>query len=284
MVREALLRASRMDRATRAAMIYDAVRNTTAYLVRFYHVARRMGAIDPEASVPLASVERMAEGMRGSPVDIETVRELVHEKLDLEALNDFLDGLRGVRLVEPPRPSPLAREVLGNPYLRADRASSAKLIGVDALIQAKRRSLASRRARLFCTHCRRTHEVTIGSVPEGRAYRCPSCGSLTLAPLPPGERGDAMVQAYLKKLRRERLTREEERLARELREREEIYANYAASGYSRQVLEAFAALGVGPRKARKLLSDLQVLGEDEFYKGLIRAEEEYAAYKRFWKK
>ena len=283
-VKRAIELAKSMDEATRLSMIHDAVRNTTAYLVRFYHVAKRMGAIDPDANISLHQVEKMAEGLRGSPIDVETLREIVHEKLDIDAMNSFLGEVERVRVVESGSVSRLGLEVLSNPYLRAERGVNAKLIGVNVLIEAKKRSLASKTIRLLCLTCLKQHEVKISSIPYKTAYRCPNCSSLALAPLPQGERGEAMVAAYIKRRRGERLGREERRLAEELVERAEVYINYAQTGLSRHVLEAFTALGVGPKRAKKLLSDLQVLGEEEFYLGLIRAEEEYVAYKRFWNK
>ena len=283
-VKRAMELAKAMDEATRLSMIHDAVRNTTAYLVRFYHVAKRMGAIDPDANISLHQVEKMAEGLRGSPIDVETLREIVYEKLDIDAMNSFLEETNKVRVVEARHISRLGVEVLGNPYLRAERGVNAKLIGVNVLIEAKKRSLSSKTVRLLCLTCLKHHEAKISSIPYKTVYRCPNCSSLALAPLPPGERGEAMITAYMKRRRGEKLSREEKKLAEELVERAEVYINYAQTGLSRHVLEAFTALGVGPKRAKKLLSDLQVLGEEEFYLGLIRAEEEYVAYRRFWNK
>ncbi len=41
--------------------------------------------------------------------------------------------------------------------------------------------------------------------------------------------------------------------------------------------------GVGPQRAKRLLAELASKGERGFYQGLLKAMEEYAANRQYWK-
>ena len=272
-----------MDKVERIGLLYDSVRRSKAYLVRFYQVAKRMGVVDADATLSIDVVRKMADAMRGTPVDVETVRELVFEKLDVDAVNRFLDDLEDVAVVRVSEPSPLAGEVLSNPYLRIDTAVSLKSLGMEKIISAKKKRLAEKMVTLLCIGCGRTTERRVGEIPYGKPLRCSFCGSLAIAPLPPTDMGKTLASAYLKKRRGERLDREERKMAREVEERARLHLALAGEGKSRYVVEALSARGVGPKRARSLLRELQVYGEQRFYSELIRAEEEYAANRRYWR-
>ncbi|BAA81199.2 putative ATP-dependent helicase [Aeropyrum pernix K1] len=283
LVAHSLKTLAKLEPAERLGMLYDAVRRSRAYLVRFYQVAKRMGVVDPDATLSLDIIRKMADAMQGTPVDIETVKELVHEKLDIDALNRFLDDVSDVAVVELQRLSPLARETLTNPYLRVDAAVSLKTLGLDKIIEAKKRRLSEKRIVFLCISCDKRHEKKVAELPRGTAYRCPYCGSLALAPLPPTETGERLAEAYTRKRKGAKLSREEAKLAREVEERARLYISLAVEGKARYIAEALSAQGVGPRRARSLLRELQLYGENRFYLALIKAEEDYVSNRRYWK-
>jgi len=282
-VREALEAARRLSPPERAGLIYDAVRNSKAYLIRFYHVARRMGVIEADKSVPLDVVKKMSGALAGTPLDEETVRELVHDKLDLEALNRYLDDLERVAVVEVEEETPLALEVYNNPYMKRDASLDLKRIALDKLIEFKRRSLASRRVIMLCTRCGRHVEVTVESI--GRVFRCPHCGALSLAPLPATEYGQKLLEYYRAYAgsNGRRLPSEARKALKEVRDRSLLYLTMASQGYARKAVEALSATGVGPSRAKRVLSALFERGEHGFYEEIIRAEEEYVATRIYWK-
>ncbi|GAB6147858.1 DEAD/DEAH box helicase [Stetteria hydrogenophila] len=282
-VSKAFDEAARLDKVTRAAMIYDYVKFTKAYVVRFVQVAKRMGVIDPDARLPPDTVRRLVDAYRGSVVDRETIREVVHDKLDLEAVEEFFKFFREIKVVKASKPSPLALEVFGNPYLRRERAVDLKHIALSLLIRDKKRWLAKRRIILACTKCGWVGEREVGEVKSVSDLRCRRCGSISVAVVPDSEWGRRAVEVLLKALRGEKLTKEEKKVYREMLDRAGLVATYASQGYARQVVEALMARGVGPKRARKLMEVYLVRGEEAFYEELMNAEEEYLVNRKYWK-
>jgi len=87
----------------------------------------------------------------------------------------------------------------------------------------------------------------------------------------------------LKALKGAKLTRYEKKVYKEMIDRAGLVATYASQGYVRQIIEALMARGVGPRKARKLMEAYLIRGEEAFYEEMMRAEEEYAVNRKYWK-
>ncbi|MEB3852019.1 MAG: DEAD/DEAH box helicase [Desulfurococcales archaeon] len=282
LVASALREAASMDPVSRAGLIYEALRRSQAFTYRFLHVARRLGVLDPGVRVPASLLRRVLEAYRDSVVEREVLRELAHDMLDLRALEDFLSSMKEPAVVSPgDEATPLAEEVLGNPYLRQDIAVNIKEIALGKLIDSLRRRLSKRRVRLLCIRCGHSWEVDVSRVPSG-PLRCPRCGMPTLAPLPTGEWGSRVVEALRKSLRGERLSREESKLVREARERASLYMHYAFQGYGRIVVEALMARGVGPSVAKRVIERYFAGGEREFYRAIMEAEEKYIATRKYW--
>ncbi|NOZ30530.1 MAG: DEAD/DEAH box helicase [Crenarchaeota archaeon] len=280
LVERALAKAARMDRAERLALLQDAVRRSRTYLIRFNRVAKRMGVIDPDKRLPLDFTRRLAENLRGSVVEIETIREILQEKIDLDALNEYLDRLREIHVVELDEPSPLTREVLDNPYVKRDVAVKVTKIAMDKIIESIKKSIGRREVVLVCVSCGRNWRIRASEIEK--KPRCPYCGALAIAPLPSTEYGERLLTAYSKLRKGERLKGEEKKLAREVKERAMIYLNYAGQGLGRYVVEALMSFGVGPSRAKRLLADLVSRGERAFYQQLLKAMEEYAANRQYW--
>ncbi len=281
LVAEALMTAKNLLPPERAGLIYDAVRKSKAYLIRFYHVAKRMGVIDADKSVALDVVKKLADAMRESPIDEETVRELVHDKLDLQALNRYLDSLEDVRVVELKNETPLATEVYGNPYIKRDVSLDLKQIALDILIQFKKKNLAQRRVIMLCTRCSAHFEARVGDI--GSATRCPKCGALSLAPLPATEYGYKLLEYYRNSAGKKKLSSEARKAVKEVMDRSLLYLTMASQGLGRKAVEALSATGVGPARAKRVLSALFERGEQGFYEEIIRAEEEYVSTRLYWR-
>jgi len=279
-VKRALERASRMDPVERMGLLQDAVRSSRTYLIRFLRVARRMGVVEPDKRLPFDFVKKLAENYRGSVVDVETVREILHEKVDQDVVNRFLDDIQSVQVVQAEKPSPLAMEVFENPYVKRDVAVKMTQIAMDKIIESIRRSLGKREVRFVCLSCGKVWSQTAETTLAG--VRCPKCKALMVAPLPASEYGDRLLEAYRKAKRGEKLTRDEKKLAKEVVERGMIYLNYASQGLGRYVVEALMSYGVGPARARRLLSTVVERGERAFYEQLLKAMQDFAATRQYW--
>ncbi|MGC9209895.1 MAG: DEAD/DEAH box helicase [Acidilobus sp.] len=283
-VRKALIKARSLDLPELMSMAYDAVRSTPLYVVRFLQVAKRMGVIDPDARVSLEQGKRILEAYRGSVVDEETLREIAFDKLDPEALEAFLRSIKDVKVVRGEAPSPLAEEVIRNPYLRREIAVNLKDIAIDYVITGLRTSALKKEVLFVCTHC--------GNMWRSRAsdlvhpVRCPRCGVLMVAPLPSSQWGEDMAKLYVawKRGQLKSPTKEQKRYIEEVNERAAMYVNYAAQGLGKYVVEALLTQGVGPKAAKKAMSELMKGGERAFYEALLKAKENYLVYKKFIKR
>lgn len=280
LIREALIEAKSLDHTGRLGLIINALRKSTAYMSRFREVAKRMGVFDPDARIPLELLKRAIKSYGDSIVARETVREMLHEKLDLKALNEFLDLMKDPIVVKPQDYTPLAKAVLTNPYIRSSEvAVDIKAIAIDKLIQAKKARLHSRNALMLCVSCGYYWSIRVSEVPK-TPITCPRCQKSLLAPLPESEWGRSAVELF--KRRHTKLSKEEKKVIKELKERALLYLTYAAQGLGSYVVEALMAKGVGPQRAKRILSKLVTEGEGKFYEEIIKAEEEYIANRKYW--
>ncbi len=277
----ALRRAREWDRVERLIHIQEAARSTRTYLVRLHWVAKRMGVIEPGKRVHSSILRKIVPALKDTVVDREALREMLHDKIDLDALNEYLDNIGDPQVVVVEKPTPLAVQVVENPYVRLDAAVHIKQLAMEKIIESIKRSLARRKVRLLCLNCGRVTTITVGKAGNG-TLSCPYCGSRLLAPLPDSEYGDRMVEAYRKHRSGERLRGEEKKLAREVIQRAKLYLSYAGQGAGRYVIEALMAYGVGVSRAQKLLSTYFERGEKSFYDELLRAMQDYSYTRQFW--
>jgi ATP-dependent Lhr-like helicase len=284
LVAQVLKEASQLDPTLRAGLVYKALKRSQAFLYRFLHVARRLGVIDPDARPNPSILKKLKEVYEGSIVEKETLKELVYDKLDMRALNEFLDAMKEPAVVKLGEATPLALAVLENPYMKRDVAVELKEIALGKLIEGIKRRLQLKKALLLCTRCGYTWSMEVGRIPEKTPLRCPRCGYPTIAILPPGEWGEKLVEVYRRKLRGEKLSKEEKKLVREVEERAGLYMHYAFQGLGRRVAEALLARGVGPAAAKRALERLMIGGEREFYRAIMEAEENYFSTRIYWER
>jgi ATP-dependent Lhr-like helicase len=282
-VKLALKKAKSMNAHERVGLLIDLVKKSTAYLTRFSQVAKKMGIFDPDARVTGELLKRALKAYEGSIVEREAIREMFHEKLDIKALNEFLDNMNEPVVVRLQKATPLAEAVLGNPYIRGSQASiDLKAIAIDKLIKVKKARILSRDVLLLCLNCGYVWKAKVSEIPP-EGIRCPKCRSLRIAPLPNTEWGEEAIRIYKKFKRGERLKKDEQKVLKDVMERAELYSTYFAQGMGRLVIEALMARGVGPQRATRVIEAYFRGGEIKFYEEILKAEEEYLANRKFWK-
>jgi len=278
----ALERAASWDRVERLVNVMEAARSTRTYTIRLSWVAKRMGVIEPGKRVHTSLLRKLASALRDTVVDREALKEILHDKIDMDAVNEFLDALERVRVAKTREPTPLATHVVENPYVRLDAAVHIKQIAMDKIVESIKRSMARKSVRLLCLNCGRSTTVTVGSL--GNRLSCSKCGSRTLAPLPDTEYGERLASAYARMKRGEKLAPAERKLAREVLERAKLLLSYSGQGAGRYVVEALMTYGVGVERAKRILVALFERGERGFYDELLKAMQDYAYTRQFWEK
>ncbi len=271
-VESLLSRLAGLDRETVESIVVEALKRTRLYEWKLFHVAKRMGAVDKDAKPDKRMLRNLVETVVGE----EALRETLHDKIDFNALHRLLEGLRN-GLVEltgynVDEPSPLAMQVIRETRV-GDRVAVDSL-PPSMLVEIVKKRLLSRRVRLVCMMCGGVLEATIGELPEKPA--CPRCGSSYLAPTRLSQ--EEARRLVLKARRKERLSREERRVFKELMDAGDLVLTYG-----RRALEALAARGIGPSVARRVLSKLAIGGEELFYKAIVEEEQQYLRTRRYWK-
>ena len=254
------------------SILNQALPKTNMYKWRLLHVARRFGVVSKDAS--LRQIARFAEQLAETVIGREALREVYTEKIDVNAVDKFIEELREGKLnivvIESGNnPLPLTRELLSNIYLQDVVAPG---IPAEIIVELVKKRLMNRKVKMVCLMCGWSKVERINDIEE---IVCPNCTSRFIAITYPD---DDLEKIVTKNLRGVKLKREERQ---KLSKAKEI-ANLVLT-YGKYAVIALAAHGVGPKTAVKVLSRLVHGGEKEFYKAILEAEREYARTKPYWK-
>ncbi len=269
--KEELMELFRIDPGVVEPLLRITLKNSPLYRWKFLHVAKRFGVISREASYSDISLRRVIDSYDGSPVHLETLREIFKNNLGLDRAKQVLEeigrGRIAVEYVEAEKASPMAElgiEGYGEVLLpkRAERL----------ILRALEKRLGHRRVELLCLYCGSwMPSVRVKNLDEHP--KCEKCGARMLAVLKGRYR--ELRSLYKKYRRREKLTRDE---AQEIA-RMQASGNLVLS-YGKRAILALAGRGVGPETAKRVL--LATRREHELYRNILRAERNYARTRRFW--
>jgi len=255
------------------ADVGSAVRSSSLYLWKLLHVCQRMGVVE-KGSKPKIPVKKLAELFEGTPIDEETIRELLSTRLDPGALRVFLESLKSGRarlhVVRVREFSPMAKSMFEKPY-RAGVLTKGfeQLLVLDTV----KKRLEKSRLLLVCLHCLKwSREVVVGEA--GDEVKCPLCGSRVVAALNPWD--DEALKVLERWRRGEKLSEEEVRIVRNAQK-----SALLVMSYGRKALLCLAGRGVGPTAAARILSASR--SEDELLREIVRAEAEYLRTREYWR-
>lgn len=255
--------------------LIEAVKNSRLFRYRLVHVARRFGVV-PREKVTEVNPAKLAEALRDTVVEEETIREILVDKVDLKRLLDLIDSVRSgkikVTVVRRGELSPLAvsEEAL---YSRLEFTVSS--LPKSLIVELVKKRLEERELVLICLRCGWTFRGKLKYVPDD--VRCPRCEMRVITVLKHKDEDPEKVLKILEKVwNKIPLSKEEEKLLKELRERAALVLQYG-----KKALYALAGHGIGASTAiRKILSKAK--SDDELFMLIIEAEKEYARTRRFW--
>ena len=245
---------------------------------RLIHVAKRFGAIKRDADLSRISPRRIARAFEGTPIQAETMREILLEKLDVAKAKEIVgliqDGtikLATITRMHDEGPTPLSWPVL-NELASAGELVVPKRAEREILLALKDR-LNRKEVRLFCMNCYKWSTMTrVERLPEFPT--CGNCDARLLTTLPYDSR--EMLAAIKKYAAGKRLKESERKLVTHA---EKAAALILASG--KRALIVLAARGVGPKTASRILA-YQFKDENDFYRAILQAERLYARTRQFW--
>ena len=119
-----------------------------------------------------------------------------------------------------------------------------------------------------CMSCATQRRLRVGDAPK--KLKCPNCGSIMIAVLKSYERENAKL------LGKDKLTPHEKKDLQRMSKNANL-----VMGDGKRAVFALAGRGIGPDSAARLLRGIFV-DEDDFLRGIMAAEVQYAKTKRFW--
>ena len=241
-----------------------ALKRTALFKWKLVQVAKKFGAIDPDADYEKISIQRLLEFFDATVVQQEAYRELLSEYMDITAAASIVAMIQKNEISMS-----IGRlSLIGAEGLLTSRDQIPPPTADQAVLSAVKRRLDADDVVLCCMNCRDWKSRTVVSrVPD--KPQCPKCGARLIAALKPWEEPLYAVAKKKKKTPEEKDT--ERRLMKN--------ANIILSSGKKAVI-ALAARGVGPEHASRIIATLA--DGDGFYREILKAERNFIQTHRFW--
>ncbi len=253
-----------LDPAHLQGILELALKRTSLFRWKLVQIAKKFGAIDPDADYERLSLHKLSELFEMTVVQREAYRELFSGYMDVECASTIVgrirDGGIGVTIQKI--------SLMGAAGLFSSRDQIPPPTADQAVLNAVRQRLENDHVILACMNCREWRSKTqVSRVPD--PPRCPKCGARLVAALKPYE--EHLFDLASKKKKTEEERNLELRLLRN--------ANIVLSS-GKKAVTALAARGVGPENASRILATLTE--GDAFYREIIKAERNFIRTHKFW--
>ncbi|MFA4859160.1 DEAD/DEAH box helicase [Methanoregula sp.] len=253
-----------LDPAHMPGVLRLALKRTALFKWKLVQIAKKFGAIDPDADYEKISIQRLLEFFDNTVVQQEAYRELLLEYMDVGTAASIVDLIRQGQI----RVSLGPHSLIGAGGLLSSRDQIPPPTADQAVLATLKRRLDQDDVLLCCMNCRDYKSRTVVSrVPDHP--QCPKCGARLIAALKPYEEDQYITVQKSKKSSEDRVV--EQRLLKN--------ANIVLSSGKKAVI-ALSARGVGPEIASRILGTLAE--EDAFYREILKAERNFIQTHRYW--
>ena len=241
-----------------------ALKRTALFKWKLVQIAKKFGAIDPDADYEKISIQRLLEYFDGTVVQQEAYRELLSAYMDIDAAAGIVNRVKNGEIIVAIGPHSL----IGAGGLLSSRDLIPPPTADSAVISTLKRRLEQDDVVLACMNCRDWKTRTVVSRVADNP-QCPKCGARLIAALKPYEDEAYAIANKKKKNEEERAI--EKRLLRN--------ANIVLSSGKKAII-ALSARGVGPENASRILATLT--SGDAFYREILKAERSFIQTHRYW--
>ncbi|BAI60201.1 putative ATP-dependent helicase [Methanocella paludicola SANAE] len=248
-------------------IIEKTLKNTMLLKWKMVHVARKFGALSRDVDYERISMDKLLKIFEGTPMYEEAVREIFHDKLDVENARKVLTMLRNGEI------SLAAGRLsfIGGSGFTGGRELMAPETADRSILMALKDRIMNDHVLLFCLNCKQySAKKRVEDVEDPPV--CPVCGSKLIAALKPWERDEMELAKHPEKLKAEDDKIKVKRVYRN--------ANIVLS-HGKKAVIALASRGLGPETASRVIAKLKE-DEDDFYRDILRAERDYVRTRRFW--
>jgi ATP-dependent Lhr-like helicase len=253
-----------LDPSHMPGIVRLALKRTALFKWKLVQIAKKFGAIDPDADYEKISIQRLLEYFDGTVVQQEAYRELLSEYMDIDAAADIVRRIINGEMQVALGP----HSIIGAGGLLSSRDQIPPPTADQAVIATLKRRLGQDDVLLVCMNCRDWKSRTIVSrVPDHP--QCPKCGARLIAALKPWE--DDLYNVIRKSSKTPSERAVEQRLLKN--------ANIVLSSGKKAVI-ALSARGVGPENTSRILSTMTE--GDDFYREIMKAERNFIQTHRYW--
>ncbi|MHB8053582.1 MAG: DEAD/DEAH box helicase, partial [Methanoregula sp.] len=253
-----------LDPAHMPGIIRLALKRTALFKWKLVQIAKKFGAIDPDADYEKISIHRLLEFFDNTIVQQEAYRELLTGYMDIDTASSIIQLIKEGEISIALGPYSL----IGAGGMLSSRDQIPPPTADQAVLATLRRRLDQDDVLLCCMNCRNWKSMTVMSrIPEHP--QCPKCGARLVAALKPYEEESYAVVKKPRKTVEERAV--EQRLLKN--------ANIVLSSGKKAVI-ALSAGGVGPENASRILATLTE--GDAFYREILKAERSFIQTHRYW--
>lgn len=260
-VRDLLLE---LDPSHMPGILRLALKRTALFKWKLVQIAKKFGAIDPDADYEKISIQRLLEYFDNTVVQQEAYRELLSDYMDIGTAASIITRIHAKEIGVAIGPLSL----IGAGGLLSSRDQIPPPTADQAVISTLKRRLEQDDVVLACMNCRNWKSRTVVSRVADQP-QCPKCGARLIAALKPYEEESYAIANKPKKNEEERTV--ERRLLKN--------ANIVLSSGKKAVI-ALSARGVGPENASRILATLA--NGDAFYREILKAERSFIQTHRYW--
>ncbi|MGA2121651.1 MAG: DEAD/DEAH box helicase [Methanoregula sp.] len=253
-----------LDPACMPGVLRLALKRTALFKWKLVQIAKKFGAIDPDADYERISIQRLLEFFDNTVVQHEAYRELLSEYMDIDTAAAIVSLIRKGTIHVALGPHSL----IGAGGLLSSRDQIPPPTADGAVLATLKRRLNQDDVLLACMNCRNWKSRTVVSRVDEHP-QCPKCGARLIAALKPYEEEQYALMKKQRKTAGERAI--EQRLLRN--------ANIVLSSGKKAVI-ALSARGVGPENASRILATLTE--GDAFYREILKAERTFVQTHRYW--
>ncbi|MGD0080564.1 MAG: DEAD/DEAH box helicase [Methanoregula sp.] len=253
-----------LDPAHMPGVLRLALKRTALFKWKLVQIAKKFGAIDPDADYEKISIHRLLEFFDNTVVQQEAYRELFSEYMDVDTAVAIISLVRQGEIGVALGPHSL----IGAGGLLSSRDQIPPPTADQAVLTTLKKRLDQDDVLLACMNCRDWKSRTVVSR-VGDRPQCPKCGARLVAALKPYEEDQYAIVKKTRKSAEERAV--EQRLLKN--------ANIVLSSGKKAVI-ALSARGVGPEIASRILATLTE--GDAFYREILKAERNFIQTHRYW--
>jgi len=244
--------------------------NSRLFQWRFIHVAKRFGVIRKDAEYGQRWLSRIIDLYQRTPAWEETLREIKTDKLDIDAVKDFLEKIqkKEINIIFKEGLSPIGKlGIKHRPELIGPEKPDLQVLDIFE------KRLNEKKVRLICLNCGDwTRTFRVKDLPK--EIRCSNCKAKLIGVVRPSQ--IEYQHIIKKKLKGTGLTTEEMRRFDKFEKTSDLVIVYGP-----RAVKALAVRGIGPKTASRILRGMYNT-EKDFVKALLDAERQFIRTKRFW--